>query len=100
MVVFSTLITSNSGIFLISILYRSDISQPTIFSCLIGGKTSSKLYPFHSSAGNTIDPVLAFADLAAAQRAARATGEPNTEQLYLNGVPTYPTVTIPLAIPI
>ena len=34
-----------------------------------------------------------------AQRAARVTGAPNTEQSNFKGVPTYPTVTIPLAMP-
>jgi hypothetical protein len=56
-------------------------------------------WSLHNIAGNTMEEEAACPECNPAHLAARATGAPKTEQFYLTGVPTKPTVTIPAVMP-
>src|SRR6185369_11813035 len=66
----------------------------------MGGKTSLRFRSPHSLAGKVIVEEKTSFDLMEAQREARLTGLPKRDALYFMGVPTYPAVTRPLAMPI
>jgi hypothetical protein len=76
--------------------------EPSRCSTVRGGSTSSRTRSPQSAAGITIDDEIIFSSssgFTAAQRAASATGAPNTDTLYRSCVPAYPTMTRPDAMP-